>query len=340
MSDQNEKEKNNLSENYISMLEASKLCLYSQEYLSLLARRGRIFAKKIGRNWYTTKEALNDYLSKQSIVVSIPRNIFQSGKLPILKSERFGKSILIAQSPISNIQEPEKKIEQQLEPPPSSQVSPLPQISPEPIQSSPPIVSDGKIDELVKELRQSSQEQRQFDYTVLQELNRLNREVSKPVIPPSAGLLHSRRRLIMIVIGVVVLLFLYVVQKTAYGFIVRELNGLSTGKFDWLAIARRKGFDTGLAPSPTPPSTDLGSPVSSPSTTLSENASSSAETIVSPTPTPTSSPVPIPIESPTPSPSESPVYTSTPSESSIPSPSSNESSVPSPSESPLPIPTP
>ena len=47
---------------WISMLEASRLCAYSQEYLSLLARRGKLFSKKFGRNWYTTREAVDDYL--------------------------------------------------------------------------------------------------------------------------------------------------------------------------------------------------------------------------------------------------------------------------------------
>ena len=58
------------------MLEASKLCAYSQEYLSLLARRGKIFSKKIGRNWYTTREAVDDYLKTQSVFISLPKNIF------------------------------------------------------------------------------------------------------------------------------------------------------------------------------------------------------------------------------------------------------------------------
>jgi Fic family protein len=35
---------------------------YSQEYLSLLARQGKIDAYKEGRNWLTTKQAIDDYL--------------------------------------------------------------------------------------------------------------------------------------------------------------------------------------------------------------------------------------------------------------------------------------
>ena len=44
------------------MSEAAKLCSYDQEYLSLLARKGELKAEKIGRNWYTTVEWLNDYI--------------------------------------------------------------------------------------------------------------------------------------------------------------------------------------------------------------------------------------------------------------------------------------
>lgn len=36
---------------------------YGQEYVSLLARTGKIDAYKEGRNWYTTKEAIQDYIS-------------------------------------------------------------------------------------------------------------------------------------------------------------------------------------------------------------------------------------------------------------------------------------
>jgi Fic family protein len=47
---------------YISLQEASKICEYGIEYLSYLARTGRLKAVKIQRNWLTTREALTDYL--------------------------------------------------------------------------------------------------------------------------------------------------------------------------------------------------------------------------------------------------------------------------------------
>ncbi|MBZ9572969.1 hypothetical protein KJA17_02210 [Patescibacteria group bacterium] len=50
---------------YISLAEAAKYSdCYSQEYLSLRARQGKLKAIKIGRNWVTTKEWIDEYLEK------------------------------------------------------------------------------------------------------------------------------------------------------------------------------------------------------------------------------------------------------------------------------------
>lgn len=46
----------------LSLAEASALVPYSQEYLSLLSRKGVLGAFKKGRNWYITKENLDAYL--------------------------------------------------------------------------------------------------------------------------------------------------------------------------------------------------------------------------------------------------------------------------------------
>jgi hypothetical protein len=46
----------------MSLRDASKTCEYGIEYLSYLARTGRLKAIKIRRNWLTTKEALLDYI--------------------------------------------------------------------------------------------------------------------------------------------------------------------------------------------------------------------------------------------------------------------------------------
>jgi len=56
-----DKEKNNT--NYISLQESTKHCNYSQEYLSLRARQGKLKAVKIGRNWVTKKKWIEEYLA-------------------------------------------------------------------------------------------------------------------------------------------------------------------------------------------------------------------------------------------------------------------------------------
>ena len=48
----------------IPLAEASKLTNYSQEYVSLLCRRGKMKGKKMGRNWFTTKEWIDDYINR------------------------------------------------------------------------------------------------------------------------------------------------------------------------------------------------------------------------------------------------------------------------------------
>jgi Fic family protein len=46
----------------LTLVEASKLTPYTQEYLSLLARKSNIGAFKLRRNWVITRKALNEYL--------------------------------------------------------------------------------------------------------------------------------------------------------------------------------------------------------------------------------------------------------------------------------------
>jgi Fic family protein len=46
----------------LTLKEASKLTPYTQEYLSLLARKGNIDAFKLQRNWVITRKALDEYL--------------------------------------------------------------------------------------------------------------------------------------------------------------------------------------------------------------------------------------------------------------------------------------
>ncbi len=53
-------------EGLISLKEATKYCNYSQEYLSLLARKGKLSAIKINKEWVTTQEAIEEYLLRIS----------------------------------------------------------------------------------------------------------------------------------------------------------------------------------------------------------------------------------------------------------------------------------
>lgn len=51
----------------LSLKEASELSPYSADYLNLLARKGKINARKIGRDWLITKADLSEYLSRQQL---------------------------------------------------------------------------------------------------------------------------------------------------------------------------------------------------------------------------------------------------------------------------------
>ena len=53
------------SDNLISISQAAKLTPYSAEYLGLLARKGKIKAIKISRDWLTTHDAIKEYVQKQ-----------------------------------------------------------------------------------------------------------------------------------------------------------------------------------------------------------------------------------------------------------------------------------
>ena len=69
-------------QDYLSLQEATEYCDYSQEYLSLRARQGKLKSVKFGRNWVTKKEWLDEYLQKveeyngfKAKQVSPPKNL-------------------------------------------------------------------------------------------------------------------------------------------------------------------------------------------------------------------------------------------------------------------------
>jgi excisionase family DNA binding protein len=49
----------------LTLKDAATLTPYSAEYLNLLARKGKLNAQKIGRDWLITKPDLFSYLKKQ-----------------------------------------------------------------------------------------------------------------------------------------------------------------------------------------------------------------------------------------------------------------------------------
>ena len=56
---------NNTDYQKISDIVSEPSSPYGQEYVSLLARTGKIDAYKEGRNWFTTKEAIDDYIENR-----------------------------------------------------------------------------------------------------------------------------------------------------------------------------------------------------------------------------------------------------------------------------------
>ena len=52
-------------ESFLTLREAASLSPYSSDYLNLLARKGKIRAYKIGRDWLITKKDLASYLMRQ-----------------------------------------------------------------------------------------------------------------------------------------------------------------------------------------------------------------------------------------------------------------------------------
>jgi hypothetical protein len=55
---------NNSKDKVISLNEASRMTPYSPDYLGLLIRKGRLFGYKEKGKWWTTQEAVENYLRK------------------------------------------------------------------------------------------------------------------------------------------------------------------------------------------------------------------------------------------------------------------------------------
>jgi len=61
-------------EGYVKLSEASKIFNVSQSYLNVLIHRNKVEGKKFGRNWYTKKEAIEQYLENKSLLLSKHRS--------------------------------------------------------------------------------------------------------------------------------------------------------------------------------------------------------------------------------------------------------------------------
>ena len=96
-------------QNYISLSDAAKYCNYSQEYLSLRARQGKIRAEKRGRNWFTTQKWLKEYLrNKEKYSKHRPyRDGHDNGRLkenlaePISVSDQFERTPVLLKSTLA-----------------------------------------------------------------------------------------------------------------------------------------------------------------------------------------------------------------------------------------------
>jgi hypothetical protein len=76
--------------NFISLKDAVEMCSYSQEYLSLLARRGLLKAKKINNVWHTKESWLKKYIQKKSVQ---EKKEFAGEKIIVLKNNQNRKGV-------------------------------------------------------------------------------------------------------------------------------------------------------------------------------------------------------------------------------------------------------
>jgi hypothetical protein len=123
---------------------------------------------------------------------------------------------------------------------------------------------------------------------------------------------------------------LFVTEKTVNGFVAKLMNGSGDVEFDWLVIARRKGFDGDVAVSPTP----SVEPTPSPALPVETTTPISTSTPDVPIPTPTPEPAPVATPSPTPEIIPTPAPTSEPTPEVNPTPEPTPAPEPSISPSP------
>ena len=62
---------------YITLREAAQIYGCTQKHMNLVARRGKLKAIKMGRNWVTTKEWLDEYKNNFTIRILIALTLTQ-----------------------------------------------------------------------------------------------------------------------------------------------------------------------------------------------------------------------------------------------------------------------
>ncbi|HRY63110.1 MAG TPA: hypothetical protein P5267_00670, partial [Patescibacteria group bacterium] len=96
---------------YFLLSEMESECNYSQEYLSLLARKGELKAKKFGRNWYTTKEWLEEYIKDHALQPKTAEaEKEEKNKTEIISDEEFSQNAKKAITEKGEGQETKKKV--------------------------------------------------------------------------------------------------------------------------------------------------------------------------------------------------------------------------------------
>jgi len=90
-SNNDKKETKEGASGFISLTEAAKLIGYTPEHLNLMARKGKLGAKKVGRNWCTSRQWLGEFLlslgKNKKEVEKILGNDWRESRRP--KPQRF-----------------------------------------------------------------------------------------------------------------------------------------------------------------------------------------------------------------------------------------------------------
>lgn len=68
-----------MADDLLSLREAAARSGLSASHLRLLARTGRLEARKLGRDWFTTEAAVAAYLADEALRANDPRKRRRSG---------------------------------------------------------------------------------------------------------------------------------------------------------------------------------------------------------------------------------------------------------------------